>query len=201
MECASKDERWRLSVWMCLDSVSSKCIRLNVNTRSRHLLKPVCILTPGPNRRHTVLRANAVSVRPYWIKPLKVLLYEVVQHVISSSSYKSRLIVWRIFKQSCGNSSYQNCSRFYLGLWYLSSLLEHDSNYCHQRVRLEPSAKSVYAASPQLIGQRLLTSALRLFKQSLKHNEDNRRQGQIYSCLSHWSNSYIKLMVTGRIIL
>ena len=47
------------------------------------------------------------------------------------------------------NPSYQKRFRFYLGLWYLSSLLEHDSNYSHQGACLEPSAKSVETASPQ----------------------------------------------------
>lgn len=30
--CASKAKKQRVSVWMCLDSVSSECIRQNVNT-------------------------------------------------------------------------------------------------------------------------------------------------------------------------
>ncbi len=69
----------------------------------------------------------------------------------SSSPRESRQIVQGIFKQSWRNPSYQNRFRFYLGLWYLSSLLEHDSNYSHQGARLEPSAKSAETASPQLV--------------------------------------------------
>lgn len=56
-----------------------------------------------------------------------------------------------------------------MGLWYLSSLLEHDSNYSHQGARLEQSAKSAETASPQLIRHGPLTSALRLFEQSLMY--------------------------------
>jgi len=70
---------------------------------------------------------------------------------LKTSPPDSRQTAERIFKQNSRNPSYQNHFRFYLALWYVSSLLGHDSNYSHQCARLEPSAKSVETASPQLV--------------------------------------------------
>lgn len=84
----------------------------------------------------------------------------------SSSPRDSRQTAQGIFKQSWRNPSYQNRFRFYLGLWYLSSLSEHDSNYSHPGACLEPLARSVEAASPQLVRHGHLTSPPSLFLQS-----------------------------------
>lgn len=151
---------------MCLDSVSSECIRENVNTHSRHLLKPVCILVEqtGSNRSHVQTSNLTGHIDLNTIKLLSIELVNGPTVVLKSSSPRgSRQIAQGIFKQSCRNPSYQNRFRFYLGLWYLSSLLEHDSNYSHQGACLEPSAKSVETASPQLVRGGLLTSPLRFF--------------------------------------
>lgn len=51
-------------------------------------------------------------------------------------------MVCGIYKQRDTHLLYQNHFTFYLDLWYLSSLFQHDSNYSHQGVPLETLAKN-----------------------------------------------------------
>lgn len=96
----------------------------------------------------------------------------------SSSPQDSRQIAQGIFKQSRRNPSYQNRFRFYLDLWYLSSLWGHDSNCSHQGARLEPSAKSVETASPQLLRHAPDITASFVLTEPEVCNGVNRRQAR-----------------------